>query len=65
MVQAALKGKVANYPAAGVNCPVTNPLLDRTHPAKSGKDGHVAEWLRSGLQIRVPEFDSRRGLHFN
>jgi uncharacterized protein (TIGR00369 family) len=25
----------------------------------------VAEWLRSGLQIRVPEFDSRRGLHFS
>ena len=26
-------------------------------------DGHVAEWLRSGLQIRAPRFDSGRGLH--
>jgi hypothetical protein len=25
--------------------------------------GHVAEWLRSGLQIRAPRFDSGRGLH--
>src|ERR1700722_1410761 len=25
--------------------------------------GHVAEWLRSGLQIREPRFDSGRGLH--
>ena len=24
--------------------------------------GHVAEWLRSGLQIRIPRFDSGRGL---
>ena len=24
--------------------------------------GHVAEWLRSGLQIRVPRFNSGRGL---
>ena len=23
----------------------------------------MAEWLRSGLQIRVPRFDSGRGLH--
>jgi hypothetical protein len=27
-------------------------------------DGHVAEWLRSGLQSRVRRFDSGRGLHF-
>jgi hypothetical protein len=26
-------------------------------------DGHVAEWLRSGLQIRARRFDSGRGLH--
>jgi hypothetical protein len=25
-------------------------------------NGHVAEWLRSGLQIRVPRFNSGRGL---
>ncbi len=28
------------------------------------KWGHVAEWLRSGLQIRVPQFESGRGLQF-
>src|SRR5580698_3151268 len=27
-------------------------------------DGHVAEWLRNGLQNRVPRFNSGRGLHF-
>ena len=26
--------------------------------------GHVAEWLRSGLQIRVFRFDSGRGLQY-
>jgi hypothetical protein len=26
-------------------------------------DGHVAEWLRNGLQNRVPRFNSGRGLH--
>ena len=26
-------------------------------------DGHVAEWLRSGLQNRLPRFNSGRGLH--
>jgi hypothetical protein len=25
--------------------------------------GHVAEWLRRGLQILVSQFDSGRGLH--
>jgi hypothetical protein len=29
----------------------------------AGWIGHVAEWLRSGLQIRAPRFDSGRGLH--
>ena len=28
-----------------------------------GSIGHVAEWLRSGLQIRARRFDSGRGLH--
>src|SRR4051794_37032648 len=27
-------------------------------------DGLVAEWLRRGLQILAPRFDSGRGLHF-
>ena len=26
--------------------------------------GHVAEWLRNGLQNRVHQFNSGRGLHF-
>ena len=29
------------------------------------QDGHVAEWLRNGLQNRVPRFNSGRGLHIN
>ena len=28
-------------------------------------DGLVAEWLRRGLQILAPRFDSGRGLHPN
>ena len=31
-------------------------------PKDCGAIGHVAEWLRSGLQIRVRGFDSLRGL---
>jgi hypothetical protein len=31
----------------------------------AGRIGHVAEWLRSGLQIRAPRFDSGRGLHIS
>jgi hypothetical protein len=27
--------------------------------------GHVAEWLRSGLQNRLPRFNSGRGLQQN
>ena len=27
--------------------------------------GELAEWLRSGLQIRVQEFDSPTRLHFS
>ena len=27
--------------------------------------GHVAEWLRNGLQNRVPRFNSGRGLQLN
>lgn len=29
------------------------------------KYGHVAEWLRRGLQILVSQFDSGRGLQIN
>ncbi len=32
-------------------------------PAAAGPDGLVAEWLRRGLQILAPRFDSGRGLH--
>ena len=31
-------------------------------PLKTPWDGLVAEWLRNGLQIRLPRFDSGRGL---
>jgi hypothetical protein len=35
-----------------------------TRPSYYFKDlGHVAEWLRNGLQNRVPRFNSGRGLH--
>ena len=40
-------------------------MLHGAFPARSagtGAIGHVAEWLRSGLQIRAPRFDSGRGL---
>jgi hypothetical protein len=30
-----------------------------------GPWGHVAEWLRNGLQNRVHQFNSGRGLHLN
>ena len=31
--------------------------------SKSVSWGHVAEWLRNGLQNRVHQFNSGRGLH--
>jgi hypothetical protein len=31
--------------------------------ARSAAFGHVAEWLRSGLQNRLLRFNSGRGLH--
>jgi hypothetical protein len=31
--------------------------------APGNAHGHVAEWLRSGLQNRLPRFNSGRGLH--
>jgi hypothetical protein len=36
----------------------------RGRPYKSApRWGHVAEWLRAGLQNRLHQFDSGRGLH--
>jgi hypothetical protein len=34
-------------------------------PASALRKGHVAEWLRNGLQNRVPRFNSGRGLQIN
>jgi hypothetical protein len=34
-----------------------------TTPNNINSIGHVAEWLRNGLQNRVPRFNSGRGLH--
>ena len=38
------------------------PLLDIARSRKRGAYGLVAEWLRRGLQILEPRFDSGRGL---
>jgi hypothetical protein len=38
------------------------PLIAGIDPARWG---HVAEWLRSGLQNRLHQFNSGRGLHPN
>ena len=46
--------------------PKLSELLSISGPIKTAarsQRGHVAEWLRSGLQIRVPRFNSGRGLH--
>ena len=52
------------------------PLLETPHPGRTARpgapprqfgaerEGLVAEWLRRGLQILAPRFDSGRGLHF-
>src|SRR5258708_39116048 len=34
-------------------------------PTSALRRGHVAEWLRNGLQNRVPRFNSGRGLQIN
>jgi hypothetical protein len=34
-------------------------------PAAGNAYGHVAEWLRSGLQNRLPRFNSGRGLQLS
>ena len=40
-----------------------SPLPPRAEGANPPLHGDVAEWLRSGLQIRVHRFDSGRRLH--
>ena len=44
------------------------PALTRLSASRLGHrpaaDGLVAEWLRRGLQILAPRFDSGRGLQF-
>jgi hypothetical protein len=35
------------------------------HSIAEAGNGHVAEWLRNGLQNRVPQFNSGRGLQYN
>src|SRR5262249_45174634 len=35
------------------------------HPRPRSAHGHVAEWLRSGLQNRLPRFNSGRGLQLS
>jgi hypothetical protein len=37
-------------------------LRNRPLAITHAPDGHVAEWLRSGLQNRLPRFNSGRGL---
>ena len=55
-------------PAGGMlaQLPVSRALHPQTAPCSKGaqRQGLVAEWLRSGLQIRAPRFDSGRGLQF-
>src|SRR5690606_35115454 len=50
----------------GRHCCGAAPLLSRraSGPPRAA-DGRVAEWLRNGLQIRIPRFDSGRGLQFH
>jgi hypothetical protein len=59
-------------PANG--CPVGLAALYSRHWRSAGEmaiskvgapQGHVAEWLRNGLQNRVPRFNSGRGLQIN
>ena len=55
-----------NATFAAANVPDRAKLPIRERPYKSApRWGHVAEWLRSGLQNRLHQFNSGRGLHFN
>lgn len=44
------------------DCRARDVLLAIRPPRRKAGGGLMAEWLRSGLQIRAPEFDSRSGL---
>jgi hypothetical protein len=58
MVQGRRKGKAAIVAEAGL-------CYSRRASGLRAANGRVAEWLRSGLQIRIPRFDSGRGLQFH
>ena len=40
-------------------------LLKLINDLNNSQYGHVAEWLRGGLQILLSQFDSGRGLQKN
>src|ERR1700722_7692594 len=44
--------------------PVIAMAVARRPDDRASPSGHVAEWLRSGLQNRLRRFNSGRGLHF-
>ena len=56
-----------NRPSGGANSAAqrrsTAPLRYALPGANYGAEGHVPEWLWSGLQNRLPRFNSGRGLH--
>ncbi len=68
---AAISQRVCAFPEPGRGMPACGSaaqgretgLRRGRKPAMYGHQGHVAEWLRSGLQIRLRGFDSLRGLH--
>ena len=67
---AAISRRVCAFPEPGRGMPACGSaaqgrqtgLRRGRKPAMYGHQGHVAEWLRSGLQIRLRGFDSLRGL---
>lgn len=60
--QAALQPEINLGRANLAACRLQNPLLTGRGYVSSSR-GLVAEWLRRGLQILAPRFDSGRGLH--
>ena len=63
---AALAKPVEELPAAAVRLQSSyaRSMAHRAWPCRGGPGGDVAEWLRSGLQIRVRRFDSGRRLQY-
>jgi hypothetical protein len=51
---------VRSFQAVGAFAELTHKPLIHKHLSQWG---HVAEWLRNGLQNRVLRFNSGRGLH--